>query len=582
MSDGARCFSAVLRCRPRRPLLFWLSALIVLVCLYLQPAPSQDSQEPTATSSLRGSVINSVTRESIAHALVSSADNRLAAFTDDQGRFEFQLPPVGSNSTSPGEGMAFYNVSAQLMARKPGFLDSGMSSSPPQSTAGDDITIALVPESLIVGRVNLPSSNQSDRITVQVYKRQVRDGRAFWAPGASATTRSNGEFRIANLMAGTYKIFTSELMDRDPITFDPRGQLYGYPPIYYPSATDFGSASAIILEAGKTFQVELSPVLQPYYPVRIAVTNFPVQNGVEVSVALQGHKGPGYSLGYNGGGIAGMLPNGVYTVEATLQQGQETATGSVNIMVRDAPVTNASMAVLPNGSIPVNIEDEGNGERSSPLFKLGGFTREQKADVFLQPADDFGSGGFASLRPPRKPNDNDLVLENARPGRYWLKVTPYRGYVASAVAGSADLLHQPLVVGLGGASLPIDIVLRDDSAAIDGTVEGMPPVPAERRSPTLVIRSGPAALPAGPYVYCIPLPDSPGRFMASWVSPQGTFQVQQLTPGAYRVLAFDRQQSELEYQNPEVVSQYDDKGPVVRLGPGQTEHVRVTLISTRE
>ena len=308
----------------------------------------------------------------------STADNRLAAFTDDQGRFEFQLPRMESDPNRPAEGMALYNVSAQLMARKPGFLDSGMSASPPRSAAGDDITIALVPESLIVGRVNLPSSNQSDRITVQVYKRQVRDGRAFWAPGASATTRSNGEFRIANLMAGTYKIFTSELMDRDPITFDPRGQLYGYPPIYYPAATDFASASAIILEAGKTFQVELSPVLQPYYPVRIAVTNFPSQNGVDVSVALQGHKGPGYSLGYNGEGIEGMLPNGIYTVEATLQQGQQTATGSVNITVKDAPLTHASMVVLPNGSIPVNITDEGSGERSSALFSAGRFHARAK------------------------------------------------------------------------------------------------------------------------------------------------------------------------------------------------------------
>ena len=360
---------AVLRCRPQRAPLFWLPALIVLVCLYLQPAHSQDAlnqdslnQDAQASNpssnSLRGTVINSVTREPIAHALVFSADNRLAAFTDDQGRFEFQLPRMESNPNRPAEGMAFYNVSAQLMARKPGFLDSGMSASPPRSTVGDDITIALVPESLIVGRVNLPSSNQSDRITVQVYKRQVRDGRAFWAPGASATTRSNGEFRIANLMAGTYKIFTSELMDRDPITFDPRGQLYGYPPIYYPAATDFASASAITLEAGKTFQADLSPTLQPYYPVRIAVTNFQAQNGVDVSVALQGRKGPGYSLGYNGEGIEGMLPNGIYTVEATLQQGQQTATGSVNITVKDGPLIHASMAVLPNGSIPVNITDD--------------------------------------------------------------------------------------------------------------------------------------------------------------------------------------------------------------------------------
>ena len=580
MRDGTSS-PAVLRCRPQRSPLFWLPAFIVAAFLYLQLAHSQDAPNPSSNS-LRGIVINSVTREPIAHALVSSGDNRLAAFTDDQGRFEFPLPRMESNPKSPAEGMAFYNVSAQLMARKPGFLDSGMNSSPPQSTAGDDITIALVPESLIVGRVNLPSSNQSDRITVQVYKRQVRDGRAFWAPGASATTRSNGEFRIANLMAGTYKIFTSELMDRDPITFDPRGQLYGYPPIYYPAAADFASASAITLEAGKTFQVELSPVLQPYYPVRIAVTNFPSQNGVDVSVALQGHKGPGYSLGYNGEGIEGMLPNGVYTVEATLQQGQQTATGSVNITVKDGPLTQASMAVLPNGSIPVNITDEGSGQRSSALFRQGAFTREQKAEVFLQPAEDFDSGGFASLRPPRKRNDNDYVLENVRPGRYWLKVSPFRGYVASASAGSVDLLRQPLVVGLGGASLPIDIVLRDDGAAIEGTVDGMPAAPAGALGPTIAIRSGRLARAAGPYVYFIPLPDSAGRFTATWVSPQGTFQLQQLPPGAYRVLAFDRQQDQLEYQNAEAMSRYDDKGPVVRLGPGQTEHVRVTLISTRE
>ena len=493
MSDSARSFSAVFRCRPRRSPFFWLPALIVVVFLCLQPARSQDAQNPNGTSaSLRGTVINSVTREAIAHALVTTADNRFAAFTDDQGRFEFQLPREENSPNGPADGPAFYNLSGQLMARKPGFLDSGMSSSPPQSTAGDDVTIALVPESLIVGRVNLPSSNQSDRITVQVYSRQVRDGRAFWAPGASATTRSNGEFRIANLRAGTYKVFTSELMDRDPITFDPRGQLYGYPPIYYPAATDFASASAITLEAGKTFQVELSPVLQPYYPVRIAVTNSQAQNGVDVSVALQGHKGPGYSLGYNGEGIEGMLPNGIYTVEATLQQGQQTATGSVNITVKGGPLTQASMVVLPNGSIPVNIIDEGSGPRASASFRQGAFTREQKAEVFLQPADDFDSGGFASLRPPRKPNDNDYVLENVRPGRYWLKVSPYRGYVASAVAGSADLLHQPLVVGPGGASLPIEIVLRDDGAAIDGTVEGMPAAPAGALGPTATIRSGPS------------------------------------------------------------------------------------------
>jgi hypothetical protein len=528
---------------------------------------------------LRGTVINSVTREPVARALVSSPDNRFATLTDDQGRFEFQLPRIESNPNIPTGGRAFYN--SQLMARKPGFLEPGNTTSYQlQNTGTDDITIALVPESLVVGRVNLPSSNQSDRITVQVYKRQVRDGRPFWAPVASASTRSNGEFRVANLAAGTYKIFTDELLDRDPITFDPVGQLYGYPPIYYPAASDFASASAITLEAGKTFQVELSPVLQPYYQVKIALPNLEAGAALNVSVALEGHKGPGYSLGYNGeSSVEGMLPNGTYTVEASVQQGQQTANGSLSINVRDAPLTHASMAVIPGGSIPVNIRDEQNEKGRQGSMMYGKFSREAKADVSLQPADDFDSTGSATLRLPRKPHDNDLVLENVRPGRYWLQVTPYFGYVASAAAGSVDLLRQPLVVGPGGASPPIDIVLRDDGAAIEGTVEGMPAAPS---SPRGTVSSFAVLTPAGAYVYCIPLPDSAGRFNAARVSDEGAFQLQQLPPGVYRVLAFDCQQGELEYQNAEAMEVYEGKGPVVHLAPGQTQQVRVQLISTKE
>jgi hypothetical protein len=570
--SGTRSFFAVLRCL-RLDLPLWLIALFFLSVATLSCPPlahSQDAQsrEAQSSTSLHGTVINSVTREAVARALVFSPDNRVAKFTDDQGRFEFQLSRIDS---------------VQLMARKPGFLEGGSTEPYQPQSAADDMTIALVPESLIVGRVNLPSWNQFDRMTIQVYRHQVRDGRAFWGPVTSVTTRSNGEFRVANLPAGSYKIFTEEQLDRDPITFNPGGQLFGYPPIYYPAASDFASASAITLEAGRTFQVELSPVLQPYYRVKIAVTNIEAGSALNVSVALDGHKGPGYSLGYTGDpGIEGMLPNGTYTVEASVNGPQQTATGSVNITVRDASLTHASMALIPGGAIPVNIKDEQNttGGRSIGSTTYGKFSREAKADVSLQPADEFDWTGFATLRVPRKPHDNDLVLVGVRPGRYWLQVNPYFGYVASAVSGSVDLLRQPLVVGPGGASLPIDIVLRDDAATIDGTVEGLPASLGGERGAADVGR-GPAVAGAA-YVYCVPLPDSPGRFAVSGISAEGTFHFQQLPPGAYRVLAFDRQQDELEYQNAEAMSVYEGKGLVVRLVPGQTEQLRVPLISTKE
>ena len=119
-----------------------------------------------------------------------------------------------------------------------------------------------------------------------------------------------------------------------------------------------------------------------------------------------------------------MLPSGTYTVEASVNGPQQAATGSVSITVRDAPLTHASLAVIPGGSIPVNIKDEQNtnGGQSFGSMTYGKFSREAKADVSLQPADDFDSTGFATLRLPRKPHDNDLVLEGIRPGHYWLQV----------------------------------------------------------------------------------------------------------------------------------------------------------------
>ncbi len=232
----------------------------------------------------------------------------------------------------------------------------------------------------------------------------------------------------------------------------------------------------------------------------------------------------------------------------------------MNITVKDAPLTHTSMTVIANGSIPVTIKNEliANAHQSVASVTMGRFFRERNADVSLQPADDFASTDVTYLRPPRKPNDNDLVLENVRPGRYWLNVTPYSGYVASAVAGSVDLLRQPLVVGPGGASLPIEVVLRDDGATLEGTVEGTAPAPAVGRGGATIISR-------------IQVPEG-----------QGTFQFQQLPPGVYRILAFARQQGELEYHNEDAMSVYEDKGPVVRLAPGQTEHVRLALISTEE
>ncbi len=570
------------------------SPCTVLLCFFLAIASLSGAwsfaQSPSDNpDTIRGIVINSVTREPIARALVSSPGNRLATLTNSEGRFEFILPTVdpategGSGPNAPpGRSIRSYS----LMARKPGFLtDPNSQANNIRNVPSKDLTLALTPEAVIVGTVTLPTTEAPDSITLQVFRRQVQDGRGRYVPAGSAQSTSDGQFRFSDLPAGTYKLVTSELLDRDPLTADPfasdsRGPLFGYPPVYYQSASDFGSASPIQLAAGQTQNVNLSLVKQPYYRVKVPVV-VPVtdggENGVSVEVYAHGHKGPGFSLGYNNRdhAIEGMLPDGIYTIEAS-SSGPNRVTGLETLTVKGAPgegrtIDGPRMTLVPNASIPVYMReeftsaarDDGNAALRKPHDYLS---------MALESADDFGMGGDVPLRNPTGFGDGSLAIEGAPPGRYWVRVQSSRGYPASIRSGNLDLLHQPLIVGVGGGASPIEITMRDDTAEIDGTVEGItPPAPGPARVP------GPGQARA--HVYCIPVADSSGRFTEIWVRPDGSFVSQGLAPGTYRVLAFDQVQGEIEYRNPEAMRAYDSKGQVVRVVGGQKERVQLQLIS---
>ena len=586
------------------------SLAIASLSAALSAAQTMSDNMSGNTDTISGIVINSVTHEPIARALVSSPDNRFATLTNSEGRFEFTLPKVdpapgsGSDSNTPVSGQiqsSIPNRPYMLMARKPGFLTNPNGQAQNlQNEALKDLTLTLTPESLIVGAGTLPTSEAPDSIMLQVFRRQVQDGRAHWLPVGGAQSTSDGQFRIADLPAGTYKLLTNELLDHDPLTTDPLtlpppnvplGKLFGYPPVYYQSAPDFGSAATIQLAAGQTQTVNLALVKLPYYRVKVPVINA-TDNGIAVSVYAHRRKGPGFSLGYNNGDhtIEGMLPDGTYTIEAS-RFGPNGVTGLQTISIKGAPIDGPSITLVSNASIQVIVKEEFTSadNPASMTWNINGRNTVLKGprrylSVTLEPADDFGGGPQVSLRDPRRAGDDALVIEGAPAGSYWVRVNSSRGYPASIRSGNLDLQHQPLVVGAGGTASPIEITMRDDTAEISGTVEGVTPT---ARGPVSAMAAAQgwtsytsSAGQAAAHVYCIPLADSSGQLTEIWVSPDGSFVSQGLAPGAYRLLAFDREQHELEYRNPEALRTYDSKGPVVRVVGGQKEHVQLQLIST--
>jgi hypothetical protein len=548
---------------------------------------------------LRGTVVNSVTHEAIGRALVHSPDNRFATMSDERGHFEFTFARTEGAHTSAFSGRS--NVLStggpqapqtgtdrpgELIARKTGFFARPGHQAIQLSTEQHELTILLVPEGRIIGHVILPGTDGTDRVQVDLYRRQVREGRERWEPAGNTMSRADGEFRFAALRAGSYKLFTNELPDRDPVTSNPRGQLYGYPPVYYPGASDFATAGVIRLSAGETFQASLSPVKREYYAVKVGIANNEPGQQPQIEVWPQGNEGPGYSLGYNfrDGTIQGSLPNGTYTVHVATY-GANALTGMSNITVAGAAVSQQVVTLSPSISIAVSVREEfqhAQGPSTMTVTNQFGRTftasgrRPNYLQVTLVPAEGFGTRPEISLPPPAGPEDESLVLENVTPGRYRVRVDTAVGFVSSIESGGTDLQRQPLVVGAGAAPPPIEVTVRDDGAEVEGTIEG---ASSSETADTRVASPGQFER----MVYFLPT-DSSGQWKQAFVFPNGKFQLPQLAPGTYRVLAFDRPQQDLKYasESEDVMRQYDSKAQVISVAPGQKVQLRLALIPSGE
>jgi hypothetical protein len=544
-------------------------------------AVAQFSQGSSSTDNLpsivHGTVLNRITHEPIGRALVYSPDQRYAALTDDRGHFEFKFPaqesepkgvlsaPNNAGPLSARQVRVLQNVKPTVfMARKPGFLQNTSDPSYGRANATEpEITIYLDPESLIIGHVAFPGTEGDLRVRLELYRRDVSEGREHWIPAGTFLTWADGEFRFCDLRAGTYKLVSQEQLDRDPFTFNPGGPLFGYVPVFYPSAPDFSAARPIQLAAGATFQANLTPVRREYYSVKIPVGSAAVGQSMNIRVYPLGHPGPGYSLGYNFGEqmIEGMLPEGNYTLEADVR-GQPGSTGNLNFSVGGTAYVGTPLSLIPNTSLTVNVTEEFKSAQRAVNQGADGSSntvapRNLNVQVTLAPMEEFGLAEPGASQQHEGDPENTLVIPNVRPGRYRVRAETGAGYVASIQCGGTDLLHEALVVGTGGLSSPIEVTLRDDGAEVDGKAEGA----------------------TQGYVYFLPVGESSGQYRTMTSNSDGSFTVSQLPPGSYLVLAFDSAQADLAYTNQEVLKNFESQGQIIHVTVGQKEHLRLKIIT---
>jgi sarcosine oxidase gamma subunit len=542
-----------------------------------QSQPAGQADLPTTTERLTGTVVSSLDGSPVPRALVTSADQRFACFTDSQGRFSFDLhrtaSAAGGNTFSsfppdptpaPSSGAIYFTV------RKPGYVNATDTISLdglPLDSPEPSLTLKIVPTGVIGGHVYAESGELPESLNLQLLRKQVNNGSTNWLPANIATADSRGEFRFANLDPGEYKLFISARVSLRDSGTGPSESAPGFLPTYYPNAAKADSAAILPVAPGSSDAVDLTLHAAPFYNVTIPVAGLPDQAGIQ-AILLDGL--PGLRLEQKGQSIEGYLPAGVYDLlldsaqpASNTNQNPPLSVASVHLEVRDKPVHTQPIALHPAPAVPVIVRREltsGQAQPPNPPNQPSFF-------LFLQNVRQDLSQPPPSLKATT--GDEGLSVVNVTPGEF--HVTAWAGnggsaYIAALTSGSTDLLREPLKVIANSDPRPIEITLRDDFASIDVNLIADPgAATVSRGQPTTVL--------------CIPL-DRPLAMPGVAAAQQNRATVKGLSPGRYLVLAAQGQAFQsIEYNNEDVLRGLMEKGTVVTVAPNENATVQVHLLA---
>jgi hypothetical protein len=532
-----------------------ISRFPLLLALLFPPAAgvSQTGDDSRQNRTVSGQVVNSVTGQPIAGALVQIGGEH-TMLTDHEGQFEFH------DVAGPFWGMT--------AATKPGYFPAQpavITLSRPGHEYQGPITLKLVPEAIISGKALDPSSQPLQGLRVQLKRLEVRDGVRHWQQTESTTTNVEGEFRFFELQAGKYSLSTSFQVDGQP---DQASAVAFSPVVYPPSSSPWSSGNeGLSITAGDHVEANLNPPSQTLYPVTGHIEGPAVQGvNFEAETSSGGIIRPVVRFNRFSGDFRLLLPSGSYhlKVHAFFQREQLFATREISLS--EAPLKNISITPAPLATVPVEIEYQA-GNASSPETPT---PPPFVANVGLEETDPSGLDRTFSSQPPQGSNSpgDPLAIQGLEPGEYRLVARPQPPwYLASAVCGALDLRRDPMTIAGSAAGCTIHAVLRNDSATLNWSVNGKSQGSSGKQI----------------FVYALPLDNFIQSLNMASAEEPGSGDVQEgslegLAPGRYLVIALDHAE-ELPYREPDLMQRYLSQGKEVTLAAKAKSEVQLDVVA---
>jgi len=439
------------------------------------------------------------------------------------------------------------------------------------------LKLQLLAPAVVTGTVYDPGGDPlADAQVEAVSLVSFRGKRLISSATEPAMTDDRGHYRIFHLKPGQYFLQVSDDFyffrqrveeeggkNKATTKIETEEQVKGSLPIFYPDTTDLNQATLFELTpgeelAGIDFTIHSSHVLRIRGHAVNGLTGEPIAYGSVAAELLP----PGIPENKSGGTGIGqdshfeiddLVPGRyVVSVDAFVLPDRHRWGGWQEVDLTDTSLDNVQIKVFPGHDLQGRIQALGDHKVDFPSLQ-----------VVLERHGDLGYGGaFINAK-----TDGTFLLLDVKQDTYDVEIhgLPEGYYLKSAQLGSVAGTDAGLRIGGDPPASPLVLVVSPAAAQVEGVVQA----PNGKSVCTATV---------------VMIPDAPRRsihhyYRSADVDRLGHYVLKGITPGAYKLFAFDHAE-EVGYYDPGSLQPYENRGQPAHFDEGDRRTVLLKLIPT--
>ena len=439
-----------------------------------------------------------------------------------------------------------------------------------------DLQIRLQAAAVLRGRVTDEDGDPLAGAEVSALRQTFAAGHKHWEQVASERTNDLGEYRIANLPAGSVFVSVNPPPDFKNLiesagapgerksSAPDNGQATAYQTTYYPGTADRSQAMPIQLHAGDEFPANFSLTPGPSLSIRGQVVNLPPRTSATIMLQSRDFRlvTSGTEVHKDGTFVIRDVSPGSYLVLASVEGSSVPMIARQDLEVGSSNVDGLRLSPQPGATVRGRLRLESAGKRFDP----------DQVYLVLQPVDGqddevaIPGANFSNLA--HVAAGGEFVWRDVPPGNYYVQIVGNGSgvnedwFLKTVLSGTREVSESGIAVS--GGTVLLDLVASANGAVVDGVVVDSKDQPV-----------------ANAVVVAVPESRLRGRVdqYRQTVSDQnGHFTLRGIRGGTYTLFVWESVDGQA-YFNPEFLKSYEGQGKALQLSEAERKTVQLTVIA---